>query len=365
MSLTLLVPGLLWPHEILRDTTFDLPLPALSRLLGCAHLQPLTDAEDWLATAFGCTTPLPAAALRLLGAGSPPGENDWLCLDPVHLHLQEWAVIPDDPAALSLSAEEDTALRETIAPLFADLGELVATAPGRWHLRLTQSTTIATKPLPAAIGHAVDAMFPDGADSAQWRHRLAEAQPLLHAHKVNRLRAQAGRITVNHLWSWGTGRLPRQAQCAFTHVLTDDPVLRGLAVLADCAVTALPTRYADIAASKNTQTRRRAADGMNSTARRSRQSMRILGSPYIPAQGETLVQLDQLLAAPLMRDVSAWRTALAQLETDWFTPAVADMMRGRRLTLIFAGERACTASTTRASRWCFWRKPRNLADIAA
>ena len=103
MHLTLLVPGLLWPREILRDTTFDLPLPALSRLLGRGRRWSLPGEEAWQADMFDLDEPLPAAALRLLGDGGWPGDATWLCLDPVHLRVAERMIIVDDPSRLALT----------------------------------------------------------------------------------------------------------------------------------------------------------------------------------------------------------------------------------------------------------------------
>jgi hypothetical protein len=329
MHLTLLVSGLLWPREILRDTTFDLPLPALSRLLGRGRRTPLAGEEAWLATAFGIDPPLPAAALRLLGDGGKPGGDEWLCLDPVHLRLHEWAVIPDDPATLGLTVEEDAALREAVAPLVADFGELVASAPGRWHLHLNQPAAIETRPLSDAIGRAVEPTLPGGPQGGEWRRLLAEAQPLLHAHPVNRERIKAGRTTINHLWPWGEGRLPDRASRNFDRVLTNDPVLRGLAMLAGCTAAAVPECH----------------DQSN---------------------GRTLVKLDQLCAASASLDAMSWRQALAQLETDWFAPAVATARGGvsRRLTFVASGaDRAFAVSATGAGLWRFWRRPRSLAEL--
>lgn len=328
MQLTLLVPGLVWPREILRDTTFDLPLPALSRLLGRARLRPLAGEDAWLAAAFGVEAPLPAAALRLLGDGGRPGRDEWLCLDPVHLRLQEWAVIPDEPDSLALSVEEDAALRDAVAPLFADFGELVASAPGRWHLHLARPADIETRPLSDAVGRAVEPTLPGGPLGAEWRRRLAEAQPILHTHQVNRLRVQAGRTTVNHLWPWGGGRLPVRANKAFDRVLTGDPVLRGLATLAGCTVAEPPSQYR-------------------------------------AEPGRTLAKLDQLAGASVSRDAMAWRQALAQLEADWFSPAVAATAGGvsRRLTFVAGGERAFEATASGAGLWRFWKPPVKLADV--
>ena len=337
MLLTLLVPGLLWPREILRDTTFDLPLPALSRLLGRGRHSPVVGEEAWLATNFGIETPLPAAALRLLGDGGAPGHDEWICLDPVHLRLQEWAVIPDDPAALALTAEEDAALRDAVAPLFGDLGELVASAPGRWHLHLNHRANIETRPLSDAIGRSVEPTLPGGVQGAEWRRTLAEAQPLLHAHRVNRERIKAGRTTVNHLWPWGAGRLPEKAQRNFDVILTKDPVLKGLGVLAGSEVASPPTHH-------------------------------------IKTNGNTLIKLDQLTAASAALDAMAWREALATLEADWIAPAVAAATRGAvspcnaphgvRLTFVATGtDRALEVKASRTDLWRFWRKPLALAEL--
>jgi hypothetical protein len=329
MHLTLLVPGLLWPREVMRDTTFDLPLPAISALFGRGRLSPLAGEADWLANAFGVATPLPAAALRLLGDGGMPGSDDWLCLDPVHLRLHEWAVIPDDPASLALTSEEDAALRDAVAPLFAEFGDLLASAPGRWHLRLARPANIETRPLSDAVGRAVEPTLPGGPQGAEWRRLLAEVQPLLHAHPVNRARIESGRVTVNHLWPWGAGRLPAHVHHHFDRVWTDDPVLGGLATRAGIEVAPTPPHF---------------------TA----------------ARGNTLVRLDNLTAASAAFDALAWRTALAKLEAEWIAPAVNAAKGGvsPRLTFVATGhDRGFRVDASGANLWRFWRKPRSLADL--
>jgi hypothetical protein len=329
MHLTLLVPGLLWPREILRDTTFDLPLPALSLLLGRGRRTPLAGEEAWLADSFGVDAPLPAAPLRLLADGGKPGSDEWMCLDPVHLRLREWAVIPDDPAALALTTGEDAALRDAVAPLFAGLGELLASAPGRWHLHLAQPADIETRPLPDAVGSAVEPTLPGGPQGAEWRRLLADVQPLLHAHRVNRERIKAGRTTINHLWPWGVGRLPAKALRPFDLIWSDDPVLKGLGALAGIEVAAPPARFARV-------------------------------------EGRVLARLDQLVASSATFDALVWREALARLEADWIAPALA-ATRGAvspRLTFIATGEsRAVQVDVSRGDLWRFWRKPLPLAEL--
>jgi hypothetical protein len=329
MHLTLLVPGLLWPREILHDTTFDLPLPALSQLLGRGRRSPLASADAWLADGLGIAAPLPAAALRLLADGGDPAGDEWLCLDPVHLRLQDWAVVPDHPAALGLSREEDAALRDAVAPLFSHLGEIVAHVPGRWHLRLAQAADIETLPLFDALGRAVEPTLPGGPRGAEWRRLLAEAQPLLHAHPVNRARVKAGRTIINHLWPWGGGRLPQGTQHPFDLIWSDDPVLKGLGALAGIQVTTPPARF-------------------------------------VKAEGRVLAKLDHLVASQASCDAMAWRDVLAALEADWIKPVLTAAKRGvpRRLTFIGTGNnRALHVTASRADLWRFWRKPANLAEL--
>jgi hypothetical protein len=335
MHLTLIVPGLLWPREILRDTTFDLPLPALSRLLGRGRRWSLPGEEGWQADAFDLDEPLPAAALRLLGDGGWPGDASWLCLDPVHLRVAERLIIVDDPSRLALTPEEDAALRQAVAPLFESMGELVVARPGHWHLRLSSPAAIETSPLPQAAGRAAEPTLPGGADGPAWRKLLAEAQPLLHAHPVNRAREADGRPTVNTLWPWGPGRLPAAASRAtrrgFERIWADEPVLRGLAVRAGISCETPPARFTI-------------------------------------ASGRVLARLDHLSGSLATFDAMSWREALATMERDWLVPALAALRSGRcgHLTLIATGHgRAMALAVARRDLWRFWRPSVTLANWAS
>jgi hypothetical protein len=329
MHLTLLVPGLLWPREILRDTTFDLPLPALSTLLGRGRRSRLAGVDGWLAQAFALPTPLPAAPLRLLGDGGVPGDSEWLCLDPVHLRIGERAAVVDAPANLALRADEDAALRESLQPFIE--GEIVAPVPGHWYLRSSTPAAIETLPLDQAIGRHATPDLPAGPDGPRWRRLLAEVQPVLHAHAVNRRREDAGLPTVNSLWPWGAGRLPSGARHAFDRLLADEPLLRGLAIAAGMETHPLPVRF---------------------------------GSE----RGTALAHVSHLVMPAASFDATAWRTALTALETEWLAPALAALRSGacRQLTLIADGNSGTfEITTTRHDLWRFWRKPLALAELAA
>lgn len=331
MHLTLLVPGLFWPREILRDTTFDLPHPALALLLGRGRHAPVADDASWIGERFGVGGPPPAAPLRLLGEGGDPGTHEWLCLDPVHLRLEERAVIVDDPENLGLGADEDAALRREIEPLFAHLGDIVASSPGHWHLRLARPADLETADLPTRRGLPVEPSLPAGPEGGAWRRLLAEAEPLLHAHPVNRRRADAGLPAVNALWPWGGGRLPAGVASDLAMVWSDDPVLKGLAALAGIATAPMPNGFA------------------------------------VPP-GPALARFDGLAAARASFDVTEWRRRLSALDEDWLAPALAALKRGvlRRLTLVLGGsEQAVRVELTSADPWRLWRRPLALAELPA
>ena len=334
MTLTLLIPGLLLPEEILDSTAYDLDTPQLSRLIGRGRRRALD--TDWLGDAFGLG-PLPAAALRRIGAGETPaslGSEQWLCLDPVYWHVSPEGIVLDDPARLALTAAESDALREAVRPLFADWGELTASAAGRWELRLHRPLALDTDPLPRAIQQSIDPRLPGGADGAAWRRRLAEAQTLLHAHSVNLAREAAGQPTVNSLWPWGQGRLPATSPAAlrppFDAVWSDDPVLAGLCALAGVSTRPPPARF----------------DAGEYAGR------------------QVLAIIDTLAGPARALDALRWRDALLAVDRDWLAPALTRCRSLRLVGTRLGHDRATVAfDLGRGDRLCFWRKPRPATDL--
>lgn len=323
MYLTLLVPGLLLPVEILENTVYDLGAPTLSTILGRAERHSLQD--NWLPRAFGLDG-LPAAVLRKVGAGWT-AQGYWLCLDPVRWVVGAQGITLDDPSRLALDAEESAALIEAVQPLFADWGILSASAPGRWELQLQRPLALDTQPLPMAIQLPIDPALPGGADGAAWRRLLAEAQTVLHTHPVNRRRDDAGRPTVNSLWPWGHGALPAKVQSAFDAVWSDDPVITGLCLHAGVACHAVPQR-------------------MPSSA------------------GRMLAIIDSLAVPARTFDALAWRDALLALERDWLAPARASCQSLRLVGTRFGHSPATVGwELKRSDRWRFWRKPRPLTEL--
>ena len=332
MRLTLCLPGLLLPRQALLDTVADLELPALSGLLGRGRLHRDAPAAhyDRLMQRWNLGD-FPAAALRLLGEGGAPGDACWLGLDPVHLSVDRRGVKLDDPAELALNAAEDAALRATLAPLFADLGELSAAVPGHWHLRLASHCELVTLPLPQAAGYGVDPALPGGHDGMRWRRLLAEAQTLLHDHAVNREREAAGRPGVNSLWPWGPGQLATPLSAPFDAVWSDDPLLRGLAHASGLAGRKPPPAYEN-------------------------------------AAGHILAVIDDLTGPARSLDAFDWRATLARLEQDWFAPVANALRHGRCKALhiaAFGPDASLELDVARSDLLKFWRRPLPLTRLAA
>lgn len=329
MRLTLLAPGLLLPRAVLADTVFDLAAPALELLLGRARRSTL--APDWLATRFGLDH-LPVAALRKVGSGGT-ANGEYLCLDPVHFKVERNGITLADPSLLALSAEEAAELITTLQPLCADWGALSASMPGHWELQLTRPLQLDTRPLPDVVGQPVDPALPGGPDGRSWRRLLAELQTVLHAHVVNRRREDAGLPLVNSLWPWGQGALPERIVSKFKAVWSEDPLHQGLAARAGIRSQPTPPTFA-------------------------------------PATGSLLAHLDRLARPALALDALAWRAALVEFERDWLQPALAALRHGEcaELTLVAAavGHDAppLAFAITRGDLWRFWRRPRQLTELA-
>jgi len=339
MRLTLLIPELIWPEPGDAETFAGLACPALATLLARGRRRDATAApatfDAAIARAFGLDGAVPYAALRLLGEGLDPGEHHWTCADPVHLRLHQERLILADGARIEISSAEAEALTGELNRYFGDVGEFRAATPERWYLRLSAAADFETPPLSAMAGRRVDRQLPEEAHTVWLRKLLNEAQMLLHGHAVNEARADSGRMTINSLWLWGPGALPRELQCDWSAVCSDHPLARGLARCTGAPAHAAPATFAALDA--------------------------IAGS-----NDKVLVTLESLLRAVQYEDADAWRDGIATLERDWFVPLAAAIRRGRvRLDL-----RASTIygepgwQIGRGDLWQLWKRPGSLQALA-
>ncbi|MBI4987943.1 MAG: hypothetical protein HZC23_03885 [Rhodocyclales bacterium] len=328
----LVVPGLLWPKDSIRDITQGLELPALASLLGRGRRErrPALPFERWLCEAFGVQADeLPYGALRLLGEGVDPGDDAWLCADPVHLRFSRDILVVGGAAELELAEHEAKQLAAALNAHLADFGEFLAPHPRRWYLRMKRAPRIATHPLSAVTGRTIEPFLPQGEEARAWRQFINEAQVLLHNHPVNAAREEAGLPMANSLWPWGAGRLPDSAAAPAPHIRADHPLARGLATLAGVPAMPVPERFEN-------------------------------------AVPQGLTFLETLGEAAQSLDAAAWRSGLAELEARWFAPMLSTLkarrLHGIRLTAL--GDDATVDITLDAGDlWQFWRRPKTLANL--
>jgi hypothetical protein len=330
MQLTLYVSGLLLPDAIRADNVFDLNAPAFTQLLGRGERLELS--PDWLASAFGLVSSLPAAALRKVGAGGT-ATGEWICLDPVHLQVARENISVADPARLDLTEEDAALLIDAVQPLFSGWGEISTTSPTRWEMHLSRPLELETSTLPQIVGQPVNPALPGGADGREWRQILSEAQTVLHAHALNQNRDALGKPTVNSLWPWGAGPLPDHIQANFNVAWSDDPVVAGLCAHAGMPCLAVPDRFQI-------------------------------------ASGRVLACVDLLEQPARQFDALAWRENLLKFEYSWLAPAIAAVKKGecRELRLIGTrvnGQPATVAFVlTRGALRRFWRRSQPLSALA-
>ena len=332
IHLQLLVPGLVWPSPAARGVTEGLALPALETLLGLGRCVagPPQSYESALARAFELDEgTLPIAALRRLGErDKDDAEGEWICADPVHLHFAREQMLLADAGDLGLDSTEANALIDALNDHFigteAEFVRFEARSTRRWYLHLKSLPLARFTPLHEAVGRPLDSFLPQGDDGQRWCHYMNECQVLLHNHPVNQKRQAQGRPTINSIWFWGPGHLPKHCGAPAPVIRAEDPLTRGLA------------RSAGIRPEK-------------------------LGG-RLPAQDAFVVSAN-LLRPSLYLDIDTWRAELEQLEAGWFKPALTALRKRRLSSLRISapGDRATLELHVRPfDLFKFWRKPRPL-----
>jgi hypothetical protein len=339
-TVDLLLPGLL-PTQRVDAPATPLPrLPTLELLLARGDRATLneTSAVQWLMRRFGVNTAfeLPAGALSLLGDGGEPGDAHWLRADPVHLRLHRDQLILADHRVFEISQVEAEAITDALNRHFTQDGFVFyPLRPERWYLRLAVPPAIVTRPPADAIGRHIDPLLPCGPDALAWHRLCNEIQMLLHDLPVNAERESRGVLAVNSVWLWGGGLFPTALARPYALVIASDPVARGLARAAGCAV-ATPDR--DIGSLLADRT-----------------------------PGDVLWYDPDLHIARAYGDDAALAAALERLEQTVFAPLL-DHLKGGQLARIrivtFAESGGDCFETTRASLWRFWRSVMALSHYA-
>ena len=254
---------------------------------------------------------LPSAALTRTLDGSDAAQALWLRADPCHVMVDAVAVRMLAIGTLGLSPQESDEFARALRPLFGDAGvPLEAPKPERWYLRCAPETRLPRFADPEQVlGADLLHHMPSGDSERQWRHLLNEAQIILHNHPLNQLRVQSGLPAANSIWFWGAGKLPSWVRTPFAHVMSNDPVVAGLA------------RCAGIAAAAATST----SDIFHNDAK------------------NTLLDLAH---------------ARGELADDWFVPLEAALKSAAFSELTLRLESGQVVTCKRWHRWRFWRRVR-------
>jgi hypothetical protein len=376
--LHLLVPFALPSAAAASTALAGLDFPALSKLVARATLGEKVIGEDfqrtlpherWVARAFGAAAPqsasgtsastgaaaddeAPLAPWMLLADGGTPGDATWACIQPVHVRIAHDHLVLIDPASLELSDTDAATLYEVARPLIEEMGVRVeAPTPQRWYLSSDQFGTLAGASPLRASGRNIEIWLPHEAHSGQrsraWMKVQNEVQMAWFEHPVNEAREARGLPAVNSIWFHAQGAL-RPVRQAFARVRSDAAATRGLALAAGAELGAAPQTFGALAAS-----------GGQSATRTPN------GAANAPASDATLVELDPFSVAYIQQDWGRWNAAFAQLERDWFAPALA-ALEARELTelgLTLCGDTgSVTLTATRGDLRKFWRR-REFASL--
>lgn len=332
--LLLIAPGLLGPVTDVEAVGALLPsVPPLERLLSRADV--LDDVNrDYPAAVFAAFAhggrDLPVAAVSRLGeddgGSARVGEYYWLRIDPVHLRIDTHNARLFGNHVLELEVGEADALIERLHAHFADDGlQLDAPAPGRWYAAVTETFELHAEDPQRVAGRNIEPFLPSGADAGRWRRWMNEAQMLLHDAPENQRREAEGRLPVNSFWPWGGGRLPVDPfETVPAAAWSDDPLVRGLARLAEVPAHPLPAGAAD----------------------------------WTPVEGDNLL-VDGRIVEPLVHgDIEGWLAEVERFANDWAGSLYERVATGELDEIVLAvdGSRRFRLQTRHRRRW--WRRKR-------
>ena len=340
-NVSVLVPGLFgWYARQSHARDSEAPaLPALETLLARSdeiEVAEVSGLENRLVATFGVETEpdcdLPVAAVtRVLDLGVIDKEW-WIRADPVHLEPERDRLILTGADALNVTSEQAGRLQGEISEVYAQDGWLFkAPRPTRWYLKPPQMPELRTTPLAEVIGRDIHPYLPQGADGKKWHTTLNEIQILLHTSAVNVEREKLGQPSINSLWFWGGGTLPKIKTPAWTHIWSQEPVSLALARLCELPSADAPSSFEDWRTHA--------------------------------AAGEHLVVLDQAYSALRYGAAAEWLEFLRRLEQQWMEPVLNSIRQGEinSVTLWSDSGPAFVLSPKHLGRW--WRRRRRRLEV--
>ena len=185
---------------------------------------------------------VPAAPFELLGlqGGTIDPKSVFACIQPVHLHATRDHLVLMHPDHIPLSAAESAALLAEAKPLLQDefKADVIAADPHTWFINPAHFASLATHSVDQAHGRNIDWWLPrdttEVGRARAWRKLQNEIQMLWHISPINEARQASGLPAINSIWISGIGSIsdlqtPDELHTA-SHIITDQPLLKGLAV---------------------------------------------------------------------------------------------------------------------------------------
>ncbi len=296
--------------------------PLLEGLL--ARADSSAESEAWRADAFRVlsTEPLPAIGPVGLFAAQVGGASGCACVyvaTPVHYQATMTDVRMPQTGVLSLSAAAAAGLADDFNRVFAPGGQsLHAARDGALYCTLAEHVAATTADPARALGRAIGAWLPTGAQGARLRGLMSEIEMWLFDHALNRGRLAAGEPPISGLWLWGGGP-----------PVLSLPQLRGWVVGRDALFSAWSDHAADTADTANTANTANTV-GASDTG-----------------EGPGVAVLEEVPGSP------AWDS----VEARWIVPAARRLRaNGQARVVLSAGMRRYSLSGR--SRWRWWRRPR-------
>lgn len=175
---------------------------------------------------------IPVAAIERAGELGAVDDDWWIRVDPVvilpnltELCLVQWG-------ELGIGAAESLEFGAELSSLL-EPGALNPsnTEPLHWRLRMSEAVAVATTPPERILGRTINAWLPVGEAAKTWHRLMNEIQMQLHQAEVNERRARQGLSSITSVWFWGAGKAPAPTPCPWNLVYSNDPFIRGLAVI--------------------------------------------------------------------------------------------------------------------------------------
>ena len=346
MSLTLFVPGLMWFEDSrYRELVRQLPqqqrrLPVLELMISRSEKSRInaTSFESALFELFHLEKPdsgdYPIGALSYYLHSGEISRRWYMRADPVYMQPNRDHLLLLGNDMIDISTQDAEQLVGDINKTYFDTPwEIKMLSARHWVLEMDQAPNIQTHSLANVTGRNINDYLPYGDDATGWHALLNELQMLLHSHAVNRDREMRGLPTVNSVWFWGAGQLPRvdgdNKQQDFVQCWSQHPTVLALARYCGIPRVDLPE------------------DGD-------------AWLKYAITPGNHLLMLDDLNVPVSLVDPYQWWQSLLMIEQQWLQPLLSALQNGdlAKLCVISDSGQRLNLTPALSKRW--WKRSKAL-----